>query len=98
MFNWGGGGGLPSAFVNGRWWIRIVVVGGSGRSSMVALDLRGRMLAVVDGSDGDSSPFSQVGVVSLCPQAIDGVCGHWLCFFEGILGQASLRMGACEWL
>jgi hypothetical protein len=61
----------------------VVVLGGGRHSSMVALDLRGQMLAVVDGSDGDSSPFSQVGVVPPCLQAINGVCGHWLCFFEG---------------
>jgi hypothetical protein len=67
MFNrGGGGGGLPSVFVNGRWWILVVMVGGGGRSLTVALDLCGWKLAVVDGSHGNSSLFSQVGVVPPC--------------------------------
>jgi hypothetical protein len=54
---------MLSVFVDGHWWILIMVVGGRGRSSMEVLNLCGQMLALINGSDGDSS---KVGVVPLC--------------------------------
>jgi hypothetical protein len=65
----------------------VLVVVGSGRLSIVALDLCGWKGVSVDGSGGDSS---------LCLQVIDGV--HWrrICFVEGIVEQALLRVDAHE--
>jgi hypothetical protein len=77
---------MPSAFVDGRWWIVVVVVGGGGRSSTVVLDLHGRMLALVDGTDGDSSRFSQVDRCCATVSASDRWCSWAL---------VVLRRGSC---
>jgi hypothetical protein len=52
---------FPSAFVDWRWWILVVmVVVGSRRSSTVTLDLCGWKGVPADGSGGDSSPVHTV--------------------------------------
>jgi hypothetical protein len=71
------GGGLPFAFIDGRWWILVLVAVGSGCLSTVALDLHGWKGVSIDGSGGDLSPR---------PRAIDGVHWRWICFVEGVAG------------
>jgi hypothetical protein len=93
MFNQGGGG-LPSVFVNGRWWILVVFAGGGGRLSRVVLDLHRWKGVPVDGSGGDSSPFSQVDVVPPSPRAIEGVHECGICLVAGVAGRSSSRVGA----
>jgi hypothetical protein len=85
---------LPSAFVDGRWWILVVFVGGGGRSSRVVLDLHRWKGVPVDGSGGDSSPFSQVDVVRPSPRATEGVREHGICLVAGVAGRSSSRVGA----
>jgi hypothetical protein len=50
---------------------------------------------VVGGGGGSSTVVLDLCVL-LCPRAIEGVRGRWICVVEGIAGQVLSRVGACE--